>query len=68
MKETYTHIIASIFGKDGKPLFQECNHLICHLVQFVHQCVPIHEAEASGHRVVDEEHVGKLIPTAVVQP
>jgi hypothetical protein len=51
--------------KQCKPLLQERDELICHLLKLVDVAVPIHVAETCADRVVHEENIGELIPRAI---
>ena len=63
-----THIILRILRKQLKPLLQKGNHLSRHLVQLMHITIPIHITKPRPHRIIHKQHIGELVPAALVQP
>ena len=57
-----------ILRKDSKPLFQELHNLFRHHIQVMYKLVPVDIAEPRAHRIIDEQHITKLIPAALVIP
>lgn len=57
----------SIFGKDLEELLQKTEHLRRHGVKLMDVGVGVDVAETRADWIVDEQHVGELVPTAVVE-
>jgi hypothetical protein len=55
-----------ILWEQSIPLLQKDDELVRHLVQLAHKGVGIDVAEAGADGVVDEQNVGKLVPSAIV--
>jgi len=64
--EVETHIIMLILGEQGKPLLQEYDELVGHLIQLAKVAVGVDVAETGADGIVDKHDVGKLVPRAII--
>ena len=55
-----------VLWENGEPFLQEGRHLHGHLIQVVQIRIGVHVAEASSHRIIDEQQVRKLIPASII--
>jgi hypothetical protein len=61
-----TYIIVLVLWEERKPLLKENHHVLRHLIELGEIAVRVHVAEAGAHGLVNEQHVRKLVPRAIV--
>ena len=61
-----THVIAVVLREEVKPLLEEDDELVGHLLKLVNVVVGIDGAEARADGVVNEQKIGELVPGAIV--
>jgi hypothetical protein len=54
-------------GEQSKPLFEESDKLIGHIVELMEIAIGIDVAETGANRVVHEQQIRELVPGSIVQ-